>query len=219
MSEHMPYCPVILIVENDILERVSKAATLRRQGFQVFEAADVTEAVTVLKKIAVDLLIADISLIDGMELVQLAKEHQPTTQLALTLENRQNLVETAVLHWIGVPAGARVDPFMLHVYASLAGKERALISERSKAALAAAKRGGRKLGTAGSAKTAAHARAARTEQAAKSNATTRAVIAKIQRAGKTTLAANATELQARGVQTPAGRSTWQPVQVSRLLAA
>jgi DNA-binding response OmpR family regulator len=77
---------------------VSKVAILRRQGFQVFEAADVTEAVTVLKKIAVDLLIADISLIDGMELVQLAKEHQPTTQMALTLENRQNLVETAVLH-------------------------------------------------------------------------------------------------------------------------
>jgi DNA-binding response OmpR family regulator len=98
MSEHMPYCPVVLIVENDILERVSKAATLRRQGFQVFEAADVAEAVTVLKEIAVDLLIADISLIDGMELPQLAKEHQPTTQIAWTSECRQNSVETALLH-------------------------------------------------------------------------------------------------------------------------
>jgi hypothetical protein len=34
MSEHVPYCPlpVVLVVENDILKRVFKAATLRRQG-------------------------------------------------------------------------------------------------------------------------------------------------------------------------------------------
>jgi hypothetical protein len=68
-------------------------------------------------------------------------------------------------------------------------------------------------------KTAAHARAARSEQATKANATTRAVIAEIQRAAHTTLAAIAAELQARGVRTPAGRSTWAPAQVSRLLAA
>ena len=98
MSEHKPYCPVVLIVENDVLERVSKAATLRRQGLQVFEAADVAEAVTVLKKIAVDVLIADISLIDGMQLIQLAKEQQPKTQITLTLENRKNSVLTRTLH-------------------------------------------------------------------------------------------------------------------------
>ena len=51
-----------------------------------------------LKKIAVDLLISDISLIDGIVLAQLAKEHQPTTQLVWTLESRQNSVDTAALH-------------------------------------------------------------------------------------------------------------------------
>jgi hypothetical protein len=83
--------------------------------------------------------------------------------------------------------------------------------------LAAAKRGGRKLGTAGSVETAARARAARSEHATKANATTRAVIADIQRAGRTTLAAIARELEARGVRTPAGRDRWAPAQVSRLL--
>ena len=43
--------------------------------------------------------------------------------------------------------GADVDPFMLHVYAALAEKERALISERTKAALQAVKARGRKLGS------------------------------------------------------------------------
>jgi DNA invertase Pin-like site-specific DNA recombinase len=97
--------------------------------------------------------------------------------------------------------GPNVDPLMLHIYANLAEKERALISERTKAALQAAKRKGRKLGTAGSVQTAAGARAARSEQATKANATTRAVIAEIQRAAKTTLAAIAQELEARGVRT------------------
>jgi DNA-binding NtrC family response regulator len=100
MSEHLPYYPppVVLIVENDILERVSKAGTLRRQGLEVFEAADVAEAVAVLKKIAVDLLISDISLIDGAVLAQLVKEHQPTTQITWTSDSRQESVETTVVY-------------------------------------------------------------------------------------------------------------------------
>ena len=62
--------------------------------------------------------------------------------------------------------GPNADPFMLHIYASLAEKERSLISQRTRDALAAAKRAGRKLGTAGSAETAARASAARSEQTA-----------------------------------------------------
>ena len=100
MSEALTYCPrpVVLVVENDIFERMSRAATLRRQGWEVFEAADVAEAVTVLKEIAVDLLISDISLIDGTVLAQLAREHQPTTQIVWTLDSRQNSVGTSALH-------------------------------------------------------------------------------------------------------------------------
>jgi DNA invertase Pin-like site-specific DNA recombinase len=42
--------------------------------------------------------------------------------------------------------GADADPFMLHIYAALAEKERKLISARTKAALAAAKARGKTLG-------------------------------------------------------------------------
>jgi len=42
--------------------------------------------------------------------------------------------------------GADVDPFMLHIYAALAEKERRMISERTRAALAARKRQGAQFG-------------------------------------------------------------------------
>lgn len=43
--------------------------------------------------------------------------------------------------------GANADPFMLHIYAALAEQERRMISTRTKAALAAAKQRGTKLGS------------------------------------------------------------------------
>jgi DNA invertase Pin-like site-specific DNA recombinase len=43
--------------------------------------------------------------------------------------------------------GPDVDPFVLHLYAALAEKERALIAGRTKSALAAAKAQGVKLGS------------------------------------------------------------------------
>jgi DNA invertase Pin-like site-specific DNA recombinase len=57
--------------------------------------------------------------------------------------------------------GADVDPFVLHLFAALAQKERALISQRTKAGLAAAKRRGAKLGgwTVGSERSAKEAAA------------------------------------------------------------
>ena len=76
------------------------------------------------------------------------------------------------------------------------------ISERTRAALAAAK-----------------ARAARTVRRAKANATTKVVVEDIRRSGVETLAGIAKVLEARGVRTPAGSIDMAAVQVSRLLAA
>jgi DNA invertase Pin-like site-specific DNA recombinase len=56
--------------------------------------------------------------------------------------------------------GADADPFMLHLYAALAEKERGLISARTKAALAAKKAAGAKLGNPRAAEAAVKAHAA-----------------------------------------------------------
>ena len=50
------------------------------------------------------------------------------------------------VEFIVTELGRQSDPFLLHLYAALAEKERALISERTKAGLAAAKRRGVRLG-------------------------------------------------------------------------
>ena len=106
----------------------------------------------------------------------------------------------------------------LHILAAVAEDEARRISERTKAALQAAKARGTKLGSPVAAKTIAAARAARSRYAREANAKTRKVIADIQASGVSTLAAIGKALEARGVRTPAGNDTWQPVQVSRLLA-
>jgi DNA invertase Pin-like site-specific DNA recombinase len=50
------------------------------------------------------------------------------------------------LPFIVAELGRDADPFMLHLYAALAEKERRMISERTKAALAAKKAAGARLG-------------------------------------------------------------------------
>ena len=107
----------------------------------------------------------------------------------------------------------------LHILAAVAEDEARRISERTKAALQAANARGRKLGRPIAAKTVANARAARSAYAAKANEGTRAIIHDLQVRGVSGLSEIARCLQARGIKTPAGRTAWQPVQVSRLLAA
>lgn len=104
--------------------------------------------------------------------------------------------------------GPDTDPFLLHIYAALAEKERALISRRTKDALAAAKARGVKLGGYrhdGS--------TSRTEALERAEAL-RPVLQEL--AG---LSHNATAkaLNERGITTAQGK-TWTPMQVSRVRA-
>ena len=114
--------------------------------------------------------------------------------------------------------GADADPFMLHIYAALAEKERALIAERTRAALAQKKAQGAKLGNrtnlpAAQAKGVAVNRAAADAFAAN----VLPVVRQIQATGATTSRAIAEALNARGIRTARG-GAWHSSTVLNLLA-
>ena len=102
--------------------------------------------------------------------------------------------------------GSDVDPFMLHIYAALAEKERALISRRTKDALAAAKARGVVLGNA---KQSAANRAAALERAEE----LRPVLQQLHGRSLREIAA---ELNARNISTP-NNLAWSMVTVRRVL--
>ena len=155
--------------------------------------------------------------------LEAARKGKGTLLIAKLDRLARNVAFIANLMDAGVDFLACDQPFAsrltLHILAAVAEDEARRISERTKAALQAAKARGRKLGSPIAAKTVAKARAARSAYAAKANATTLAVIRDVQGSGVNTLAGIARALRARGVKTPGGRNAWQPVQVSRLLAA
>jgi DNA invertase Pin-like site-specific DNA recombinase len=100
--------------------------------------------------------------------------------------------------------GADADPFMLHFYAAPARKERALISQRTKGALAVRKAEGVKRGNPRYAEALPKAHAANRAAAERFAANVLPIIAEIKAAGITTLCGIADALNARSVRTVRG---------------
>ncbi len=112
--------------------------------------------------------------------------------------------------------GADADPFMLHLYAALAEKERALISARTKAALAAKKEKGFPLGNPRAAETIGMAHAARRAAADRFATSLRSVFGEINGASHPSLRQIAAALNARGVRAAQG-GQWSASSVRNLL--
>ncbi len=112
--------------------------------------------------------------------------------------------------------GADADPFMLHLYAALAEKERAVISARTKAALAAAKARGQALGNPRLGEARAVANASHVAGADAFAATVAPAIRAAQAAGAKTLREIAAALDGRGIATARG-GKWDAKTVSNVL--
>lgn len=153
--------------------------------------------------------------------LQVARRAKATLLIAKLDRLARNVAFIANLMDAGVEFAACDQPFAsrltLHILSAVAEDEARRTSERTKAALAAAKARGVKLGSPIARKTVGKARAARSRYAAEASAGTRKVIGDIQAAGVASFAGIARALEARGIKTPAGKTTWQAVQVSRLL--
>ena len=114
--------------------------------------------------------------------------------------------------------GMDVDPFQLHIYASLAEKERSLISQRTKAALSAKRARGELLGNLKTLTVENRKEAAETTKnnALLRNAKYEKVVMDYYRQGDTCykIAKTLTQL---GLPTPNGGTQWQALQVKRIM--
>ena len=114
--------------------------------------------------------------------------------------------------------GADCDPFMLHIYAALAEKERALIADRTRVALAAKKAAGATLGNRTNLRKAqAQGSAANRSAADAIAANVLPMVRQLRAAGVTTTRAIAEALNARGIRT-ARAGDWHHSTVRNLLA-
>ena len=119
--------------------------------------------------------------------------------------------------FIVVELGRDADPFMLHLYAALAEKERRLISERTRAALAARKVQGLALGNRTNARQAAElGNVASKRQADAFAAKVHPIIELLRESGVTGLRGLAASLNVRGVRTARG-GRWHVSNVKNVI--
>jgi DNA invertase Pin-like site-specific DNA recombinase len=142
-------------------------------------------------------------------------------RLARNVAFVSNLMEAGVdFEAVDFPAANRLT---VHILAAVAEHEARMISERTKAALAAAKRRGVKLGGVRpghkpfTAKVRAMGRKARAANVQRRAADMQPIIAELQAAGFQSCNAIAMELNARSIPTMSGTGSWQATSVARLL--
>jgi DNA invertase Pin-like site-specific DNA recombinase len=132
----------------------------------------------------------------------------------------RNLAFIATLMESGVEFVAADMPhanaLTIHILAAVAEHERQMISERTKAALAAAKKRGQQLGNPNLPEAAKLGTAAVKANARRFAANIRPIIEEIQRAGVTSLNAIAAKLNERNVRTARG-GKWTHMQVGAIL--
>lgn len=112
--------------------------------------------------------------------------------------------------------GDDVDPFVLHLYAALAEKERALISRRTKDALAAAKARGQRLGGPKLDEARTVAVKVIKAEADRHPGNILPIIQAIQKSGAATLRQVADALNARGIATARG-GRWYATSVKNVI--
>ena len=143
--------------------------------------------------------------------LKLAKQHKAPIIVAKLDRLSRNVHFISVLMdhrtpFIVTELGADADPFMLHLYAALAEKERRLISQRTRDALAAKKAQGVKLGGL-------NAKGIQNQAEAKARAEAlRPILAELEGQSANAIAG---ELNARKIPTPAG-GAWHAGSVIRV---
>lgn len=94
--QQVEHSGVVLILEDDVLLRLTTASSLRDAGFEILEVANAAEAVTVLNALLVDVLISDVEIagrMDGLALAKWVQDRGLNTKVVLTFAGEQSLSE------------------------------------------------------------------------------------------------------------------------------
>ena len=161
-----------------------------------------------------------------LRLSKLCRKHRATLviakldRLARNVAFISNLMESGV-EFVAVDM-LQANRFVVHILAAVAEQEAEAISKRTKAALAAAKArgtklGGRRVSAERFAEIGAAARPMRSQKASQVRSELLPTITAIQATGANSLHAIAAELNAREIPTPRRAGEWSAVQVQRMM--
>jgi DNA invertase Pin-like site-specific DNA recombinase len=155
------------------------------------------------------------------EAVKAARKHKATLVIAKLDRLSRNVAFVANLMEAGVDFVAvdmpHANKLTIHILSAVAEHEREMISQRTRAALAAARSRGVRLGNRSNIAVAqARSRTARSAQADQFTSNILPVVDQIKAAGICTLTGIAEALNARGLRPPRG-GEWHAIQVKRVL--
>jgi CheY-like chemotaxis protein len=98
-SRHASQGLKVLFAEDEVLLRLMVTEVLRQNGFQVLEARDAAEAISILRAMPVDVVVTDLHMQvagDGMEVARHVRAHFPGVSLLLTAATTPPITEQSL---------------------------------------------------------------------------------------------------------------------------
>jgi DNA-binding response OmpR family regulator len=98
-TDVQPNAVKLLYAEDEVLLRLMLADALCEAGFQVFEASDGEESISILKTMSVDVVVTDLrmaTLTDGLELGRYVRAHCPGVSLVLASAQAPPIIDDVI---------------------------------------------------------------------------------------------------------------------------
>jgi two-component system, response regulator PdtaR len=124
----------VLVVEDDVLVRLTAAEYLRETGDSVIEAANAAEALAVLTSgQEVDVIFTDVKMpgpMDGLMLARCVRKHHPGTEVLVTSGKGDDAISSGLIgHDAFFPKPYRIEAVAARIRASAQGSRNHAVHE------------------------------------------------------------------------------------------